>query len=243
MTDTRVPSTPSEHADHDRIVIASLAARPADLSGAERATAERQLDACAACSDLLAELVAVQVAIPGAALPIRPRDYTLTPADAARLGRGGWRRFLATIGSARDGVTRPLAIGLTTLGLAGLLVSSLPGAFGAFGAAGAAPQVAMELDQGRSSAAPAAPGASESYALGANPRSSPVPEGGFVDGGTRAVDPSDDPGPDIASAPEDSAIRDDASGLSTLMVLAGVATVLGLGLFGLRWSARRFGDG
>ena len=34
-------------------------------------------------------------------------------------------------------------------------------------------------------------------------------------------------------------IRDDASGLSLLIVLAGIMLIIGLGLFGLRWSARR----
>jgi hypothetical protein len=39
------------------------------------------------------------------------------------------------------------------------------------------------------------------------------------------------------------AIRDDASGLSTLLVVAGILLIIGLGLFGLRWTARRLGDG
>ena len=47
----------------------------------------------------------------------------------------------------------------------------------------------MELDQGQVvGGLPPLPGRRESYALGANPRSSPVPEGGFVDGGARVVD-------------------------------------------------------
>ena len=41
-------------------------------------------------------------------------------------GRGGWRRFVAAFGSPRDVFSRPLAVGLTTLGLAGLLLASAP---------------------------------------------------------------------------------------------------------------------
>ena len=58
--------------------------------------------------------------------PARPSDYTLTERDAARLRSGGWRRFVAILGTSRDALSRPLAVGLTTLGLAGLLVSAAP---------------------------------------------------------------------------------------------------------------------
>src|SRR3989337_3058595 len=45
-----------------------------------------------------------------------------------RLGRPprGVHRLLKAIGSARDGVTFPLALGLTTMGIAGLLVATVP---------------------------------------------------------------------------------------------------------------------
>jgi HAMP domain-containing protein len=41
----------------------------------------------------------------------------------------------------------------------------------------------------------------------------------------------------------ESAIGDDSSGRSTLAVLAATLLIAGLGLFALRWSARRLGDG
>ena len=82
--------------------------------------------------------MALAAAVPTAALPARPRDYTLSDADAARLRPAGWRRWLAAIGTSRDAVTRPLAVGLTTLGLAGLLVATVPGALPSAGSAGAA---------------------------------------------------------------------------------------------------------
>jgi hypothetical protein len=58
--------------------------------------------------------------------PARPNDYTLTARDAQRLRSGGWRRFVAILGTSRDALSRPLAVGLTTLGLAGLLVANIP---------------------------------------------------------------------------------------------------------------------
>jgi hypothetical protein len=63
----------------------------------------------------------------------RPRDFTLTAADAERLRVRGWRRLLSAIGSTHDVFSRPLAIGLTTLGLAGLLVATIPGSLPGFG--------------------------------------------------------------------------------------------------------------
>ena len=48
--------------------------------------------------------------------------------DAGRAFERGLRRLLRSIGSARDTVTRPLAIGLTTFGLVGVLVGTVPGA-------------------------------------------------------------------------------------------------------------------
>jgi hypothetical protein len=67
-------------------------------------------------------------------VPARTRDFTLTTSDAARLRGSRWRRLIAAIGSSRDVFSRPLAIGLTTLGVAGLLVASVPMPFGAGGA-------------------------------------------------------------------------------------------------------------
>ena len=93
--------------------------------------------ACAALRDDLLLIAAANRAMP---TPPRPRDYRLTPADADRAWGRGWRGFLARIGSSRDALSRPLAVGLTTLGLAGLLLTSgasiLP-----FGSAGGSAQI------------------------------------------------------------------------------------------------------
>ena len=47
-------------------------------------------------------------------------------ADATRLQRSRWRSWLAGIGSPKDALTRPLALSLTGLGLAGLLLTAMP---------------------------------------------------------------------------------------------------------------------
>ena len=46
-----------------------------------------------------------------------------------------------------------------------------------------------------------------------------------------------------AEMAQDAAIRDDASGMSALAVVAATLLLAGLGLFALRWTARRLGDG
>ena len=106
------------HGAHDPLLVAGSVDR-----GAVRVWLS---DLCRPCAGLFSDLVALTAALPLAAVPARPRDYTLTVGDARRLRPGGWRAWWSTVGSARDLVTGPLAIGFTTLGLAGLLLTSVP---------------------------------------------------------------------------------------------------------------------
>ena len=99
MTEPHLPSA-SPHAAHDLTLIAALAARTPDLTDVQASAARDQLAACDTCANLLADLVALQTALPTTSTPSRPRDFALTPADAARLRRRGWRRMLGLIGSA-----------------------------------------------------------------------------------------------------------------------------------------------
>ena len=124
-----------EHAGHDPLHVAEAADRGARLAPV--------LDLCSRCVGLYVDLVALTAALPLAALPTRPRNFTLTAEDARRLRRGAWHDWWSAVGSARDTVTRPLAIGITTLGLAGLLLAAVPtlllglGGAASSGAAGA----------------------------------------------------------------------------------------------------------
>jgi hypothetical protein len=234
MNEPDLPTSASEHAAHDLTIVAALAARTPDLSEEQAVAARVQLATCGACTDLLADLVALQAALPTTSTPRRPRDFALTSADAARLRRDGWRRFLGFFGSTRDNISRPLAIGFTTLGLAGLLVAALPSMYGSGGSA-ILSTVGAPVGQ-------AAPAAGEAYgsdrlSMGAEPGASAAPEGVFAGGNPDELDSSGQR--DVTGDVSLFSLRDDASGLSAMFVLAGTLLIAGLGLFALRWSARR----
>jgi len=254
------------HEAHDRLLIASLVDR--SISDTERARAEAQVTACAACAQLHEELVALAAATRALPVPPRMRDFTLTPADAARLRGSPWRRLIAAIGSTRDVFSRPLAIGFTTLGLAGLLVATVPMPFGTGGATSAeralqpigaaAEDGAAESGSGEEFAAPASaapapvasspamaatgPSTAPSAALEAAPAASPedlAPDVLFEGG-------ESSPLPGEPAANRNLAQLDlDTGGFapSPMVVVAGLLLLVGLGLFGLRWAARRLGDG
>ncbi len=73
--------------------------------------------------------------------------------------------------------------------------------------------------------------------MGARPESSLTGEGVFAGGNPDELGSAG--GRDIAGDGSLLALRDDASGLSAVFVLAGTLLIAGLGLFALRWSARR----
>jgi hypothetical protein len=158
------------HARHDTFLVAAHAA--GDLSGASRSAAELQIATCTACSALHDDLRAItgatqslsKVTIPASA---SGRDFRLTPEQAARLNRGrGWRRLLEPLAGSAGAWTRPLAAALTTIGLAGILLTTvLPGMGGLAGGSAAA------------SAAPAAP---EQLTVQSAPTAAPAPAAGGV---------------------------------------------------------------
>ena len=280
MTEPRTPAhASSRHDAHDVLLIAALADRdPGALRSFDREHAERWIATCPDCAALHADLLALAAAAPSAAIPTRPRDFRLTPEQAAHLRPNAWRRFIGAVGSSRDVFTRPLAIGLTTLGLAGLLVAAIPTlSFGSAssaapgyvpvgaavdqssGAGGAAPQtdVAREsaTDSGSTIAA-AAPSAAASMAPAPAAAASTAPEAlgapgqGTIGNGV----PPDQANPEYATAAESPAMTGDAgrllavtadpfAGASPLLLLASAMLLGGLGLFALRWTARRLSDG
>jgi hypothetical protein len=120
----RVTDRTPQHAEHDPFAIAQLAAD--DLRPSERPAVERMAAECRDCATLLADLRAITTAT--AALPpmpagLRTRDFRLTEADAARLRTGGWRRRLAGLRSPRFAFMQPLGVAISTLALAGLLIT------------------------------------------------------------------------------------------------------------------------
>ena len=115
-------------ADHDETLVARLAVD--DLTPPELAAARAQVADCPACAELLADLRSIVAATSQLPTPRRTRDFRLTEADAARLRPAGWRGLLARLGSPGFAFARPLASGLAALGIAGLILSSLPAGFG-----------------------------------------------------------------------------------------------------------------
>src|SRR5690348_4603920 len=137
-----MPMTPDSHVAHDPYLIAQFAAD--DLTGPERARAERLVQSCPRCAELFADLAAITSATADLPVPARSRDFRLTDADAARL-RSPWRRILAPIGQPRFGFLQPLGAAMATLGLAGLLVGILPNLSVSVATSGAAPAPAVPV--------------------------------------------------------------------------------------------------
>jgi len=237
----------ARHATHDRELVAALIDR--ELTGSERERARALVDACTACATLHDDLRTLAVAARDLPVPARPRDFMLSPADAERLRPTLIRRLLGAIGTSRDAVSRPLAMGLTTLGLAGLLVATVPSALQMGGATSAVLSPvgeSIDIDGGEPYSLSAAPGdgAPASVAparVNAGPDEAPAAGAGEDDGEPAAQefgrDTAAEPGgdrPEVALAP-------DPTGISTLVVVSGSLFIIGLGLFALRWTARRFG--
>jgi hypothetical protein len=146
MTD---PRTTAAHTTHDPILVAALTDR--SPTATDRAAAEALVAGCSLCAQLHADLVALGAAARAMPTPARPRDFVLTPADAEHLRPTGWRRFVTAFGTARDGFSRPLAVGLTTLGLAGLLVTTVPSLLPVSSATSGGPSAAEDSSGGISS--------------------------------------------------------------------------------------------
>ena len=233
-----MPDVDVVHRGHDTLLIARHAA--GDLAPSEVAEADARIRDCEACAALSADLASLRVAL--ASLPraaTSPRDFRISPAQAARL-RGGswWRRLVRSIAAPR-GVGRPLATAFTTLGLVGLLIGSLP--------AGVLPLAAVTGDRAAttesthgSTAAPPAPTSSPGNAGGAYQPAAQGTDGrtntdseGPVFGSSDA--PKTDLGGDVGAGSQTE--RDVAAAVSPMSALALVLLAIGLGLF----AVRRFG--
>ena len=227
---------PDGHAAHDLLLMSVFAA--GDASPAERETATALTDRCPDCARLADDLQVIARATAALPAPARRRDFMLSPGDAARIRRRGWRRLAGVFEGPRFAFTRPLAAGLTTLGLAGFLLAAIP----SFGLGAAAPSQSGSGQERLSADQAASPEVGHQYNSGSGPQPAaggaspqPVTLAGEPD---RDVDTTDDrsDGP-AAVAPRD------PRAASPLAVLSGTFLIVGLGLFGLRWSARHLGNG
>jgi len=105
------------HAAHDELLIARLFG--GDVSEAERARALDRMGECGECAALFTDLGDIADATEAMPIPVRPRDFRLTAADAARLRRRRWSRE-AIFGA---GLRRSLGGSLATLGLVGFMLT------------------------------------------------------------------------------------------------------------------------
>jgi hypothetical protein len=117
-----MPADPRLHATHDAELVAAYAA--GDATGADLAAAGGLVAGCAECATLHRDLRAIMAALPAMPVPVRPRDFRLTPEQAAAIRPpSGLRRLLAPLAGARFAFAGPAGAGLAALGLAGILLS------------------------------------------------------------------------------------------------------------------------
>ncbi len=113
-----IDRTPAAHAAHDELLVVRLYG--GDVDAAERVRALEQIAECRDCSELFADLGAIADADVALQIPPRPRDFTLTEGDAARLRRP---RLATWFGG--GGLRRSLGGSLAALGLVGLVLTGV----------------------------------------------------------------------------------------------------------------------
>ena len=209
------PHTPAAEAqDHAALIVALDAG---DLAGAELLAAESLAASCTGCAALAFDLAAIRGAMTALPVPPRRRDYRLTAEDAARLRPSGWRRLLEWL-AAPGSTVRPLATGLATLGVVGLLLTSgLPGILSGFGGAASSPVLApagAPVDK----AGPGGSGDVEfqgSYAPLAAPSGAPGNDAGAAASAAPA------PAPTAAASGDRAGLAGEAASAEPTVILAG----------------------
>ena len=220
------------HDTHDLELVAAHAAGDAQGPALDQAMA--LVAGCTECAALHHDLRAIAAALPELPAPVRPRDFRLTPEQAASLRPSGIRGFLAAFSGPRFAFATPLGTGLAALGIVGVLVAS--GGFVSGGTAGArndaaavtAPEVAP------------APSAAAMYVASAAPAAEvPAPSSEALTGVSQKATPAD---PAAGTGPADATtVTADASttASSPLGVLSLVIVFIGAALVGARLVARR----
>jgi anti-sigma factor RsiW len=223
-----------DHERHDPLLIAGHAAGDLTSSDADRAGA--LVHACPQCAALTADLRALATALHELPRPTRTRDFTITPHDAARLRRGGWRRVREILRGDSFRLARPVGAAFASLGFAGLVLASMTG--------GVAP------GSGSAAAPTSAPGLYE-QAAAPEDLSTTAGDGGARAGGEASpatLDAQQGTGPDRDAVTDPDAGADSgvdaaagtpaaANPNEAIVVLSGSLFIVGVGLFGLRWTA------
>jgi hypothetical protein len=177
----------SDHRRHDRLLIARFAAD--DAYPGEVDEARELVEACSDCEALAADIRSLSVAMAQLPDARRTRDFRLSPEQADRL-RGSWlERLMRTLAAPSLGMLRPVAGVAMSIGLAMVIIGSLPLGMPA---AGTEDRDMMMQDVG----APAAE--SEAPAISSD---APVPQQTLTPGGPVAVPPETTQPDDPADAP------------------------------------------
>ena len=163
----------------------------------------------------------------------------ITAVPSIPLGRAGGGAVLSTVGSA----VHPEQAAQATQSAASPAASAAaaPAAAPSAAAPSYAPSSVSEFGP---AASPAASSAADRLSLSAKPEPYGGTGGGVFSGSNEAGGRTGDAqGGDLDSAITEAltSVRDD--GLSIGFVIAGISLIIGFGLFALRWTSRRFGDG
>jgi len=127
------------HAGHDLELVASLLDRASSDPRSEQAA--RLVASCPECGSVHQDLALIAAATHLLPAVRRRRDFRLTIEDAGRLRPTLWRRLVDAFASSGDSVSRPLALGLSTLGLVGLMIATVSTPFAGSAVGSAAPEI------------------------------------------------------------------------------------------------------
>jgi hypothetical protein len=157
MNDMAAPrsSPPTDHARHDGLLIAQLAAGD-PLPAEQRLEASRLLDSCPDCARLAADLRTLPAVIAWEPLPSRRRDFRLDPGRARELRGTAVERFLRRLSLPGTAPLRPLAAGVLSIGLLFMVAGAAWPDGGSSGTVGQPAASGAALQQADTLAAPAA---------------------------------------------------------------------------------------
>jgi hypothetical protein len=153
-----MPHVNELHEQHDQILVVALASGDFAPVDSDRTNAQALVDSCADCARLHDDVLAIARATKSLPPAARTRDFQLSPEQAAKLRPSGWRRLVGGLAAPGSVFSRPLGLGLATLGIAGLLLGTLPSVSLGLGSAASAPAASMP-------AAASSPAASAAAAL------------------------------------------------------------------------------
>jgi hypothetical protein len=200
-----MPHVNELHEQHDQILVVSFASGDLapDDRDRDRATAQALIDSCTECAALHDDVVAIARATRALPPAVRTHDFRLTPEQASKLRPTGWRRFVAGLSAPGSIFSRQLGLGLATLGVAGLLLSSAPSiqlGMGGSAAASAAPSAPAAAAPAPEDVRGAAQNAAEASAAASAPAASAAPV--FI-GNAGGPEPSPSGGYDTSASQSD----------------------------------------